>query len=256
VKWLRTRASAHWSAETADEIVRRVAAGELLYRVLREEGMPTPQSVGRWAKARPDFGAALEAARIACGRGTTGGGVTRYCPSIAHEVFERLCEGESLTTICADPTMPCLSTVFRWRREEAEFDDGYRLAKQVQAERACDKAEALADAATPQTAYLTHVRLAHLRWYAGVLAPRKYRIRMSEPDTPRETITVLHRRFEIEEDPKTGKQKVVGYFPNPYTGQVEREDWDNPDWAPPINTIGLPGGWDTHPGGWFCKEEK
>jgi hypothetical protein len=136
--------------------------------------------------------------------------------------------------------MPSLSTAFAWRRTHGDFDERYRMAKQVQAERICDKAEALADAATPQTAYLTHVRLAHLRWWAGVLAPRKYRIRMSEPDTPRETITVLHRRFEIEDDPETGKPKVVGYFPNPYTGQVERED--TPGWQPPPNTIGLPVG--------------
>ena len=242
VKYLRAKESAHWSEDLARRIVERVAGGELLYRVLREEGMPTAQSVGRWVKARPEFGAALEAARMASGRGAQGGGVTRYCPATAEEVIQRLCEGEAVTKICADPTMPCHSTVFLWRREHADFDEAYRMAAQVRAERLADKAEALADEATPQTAYLTHVRLAHLRWYAGVLSPRKYRVRMSEPDTPRETITVLHRRFEIEDDPETGKPKVVAYCPNPITGQAERED--TPGWIQPgdANTVSMPSG--------------
>jgi hypothetical protein len=248
-KWLRTRAAAPWSEELARRVVERVAEGELLYRVLREAGMPTPQTVGRWAKARPDFGQALEAARLSSGRRPRGGGVSRYCPATAEEVIQRLCEGEALTRVCDDPTMPCHSTVFLWRRQHAEFNEAYQMATQVRAERLADKAEALADGATPQTAYVTHVRLAHLRWYAGVLAPRKYRIRMSEPDTPRETINLVMRRFESETDPETGKMKVVCYAPNPWTGEVERED--TPGWTPPPNTLGMPGGWDTHPGGRF-----
>jgi hypothetical protein len=51
------------------------------------------------------------------------------------------------------------------------------------------------------------------------------------------------RRFELEDDPETGKRKVVCYAPNPVTGQEEREDV--PGWQPPPGTIGMPGGWDT-----------
>jgi hypothetical protein len=50
------------------------------------------------------------------------------------------------------------------------------------------------------------------------------------------------RRFESEPDPVTGKLKVVAYCPNPYTGEVERED--APGWRPPAGTVGMPGGWD------------
>jgi hypothetical protein len=242
-KWLRSRESVHWDAGLAERLVARVAAGELLYAVLREAGMPTPQSVGRWAKARPAFGKALMAARRAGGRPERGGGgVWTYCESAAREVFERLCEGESLNSIGADPTMPSVSTIFYWRRKVPEFADAVRVGKEIQAERACQMGWDMALEATPETAYLTHVRLTQLRWMAGVMAPKTYRIKAVEPEAPRKTLDVLMRRFEIEEDPQTGKRKVVAWCPNPLTGEVECEDV--PGWEPPAGTVGIPGGWD------------
>src|SRR5688572_16842374 len=94
-----TRDSVKWSAALGRRICRRVAGGELLYAVLREDGMPTPQSVGRWAKEKPGFGRELAAARRASGRDPDGpagggGGVWLYSEGLAREVFERLCEGE------------------------------------------------------------------------------------------------------------------------------------------------------------------
>jgi len=48
------------------------------------------------------------------------------------------------------------------------------------------------------------------------------------------------RRFEIEVDPQTGAKKVVGYCPNPETGEVEREDV--PGWRPPPGSVPIPNG--------------
>jgi hypothetical protein len=215
----------HWDAELAERLVGRVAAGEMLYAVLREAGMPTPQSVGRWAKERSAFGEALAAARRAGGRPEHGGGgVWTYCEATAREVFERLCEGESLNSIGADPTMPSVSTIFAWRRKVPEFAQTVRVGKEIQAERACAMGWDMALGATPETAYLTHVRLTQLRWMAGVLAPKTYRIKAVEPEAPRETERVLYRHFEIEVDPETGRRKVVAWCPNPDTGEAERED--------------------------------
>jgi hypothetical protein len=238
-KWVRSRQAVHWDAGLADRLVARVAAGELLYAVLREEGMPTPQSVGRWARERKAFGAALRAARRAGGRPSHGGGgVWTYCDSAAREVFERLCEGESLNAIGADPTMPSVSTIFYWRRKVPEFADAVRVGKEIQAERACAEGWELAQAATPETAYLTHVRLTQLRWMAGVMAPKTYRLKLVAPDAPREVETVLFRHFEIEVDAETGQRKVVSFCPNPETGVAERED--APGWRPP-DGVRLPG---------------
>jgi hypothetical protein len=242
-KWTRGKATVRWSRKVAQAIVERVAAGETLYAVCREAGMPTAQSVGRWAKDRPEFGEALRAARVAGGRPARGGGgVWTYCEASARAVFDRLCDGESLTSICDDATMPCLSTVFYWRRAFPDFAETMRTAREIQAERFCEMSWELAAEASPETAYLTHVRLTHIRWMAGVMAPKAYRIKPVEPAGARKTLDVLMRRFEIEKDPETGKQKVVAYCPNPHTGEVECED--TPGWEPPARTVGVPMGWD------------
>jgi hypothetical protein len=237
------RVYVRYSAEVAKRLCERVAGGELLYAVCRDADMPTPEGVSKWVAARPDFALALTEARRAGGRPVgSRGGVWTYCQATAEAVFERLCEGESLTAIGRDPTMPSLSTIFYWRRRIPEFEDAVRLGKEIQAERFCDRGCELADAATPETAYLTHVRLTHLRWVAGVMAPKAYRIKTVEPATPPRTELVLMRRFEIEVDAQTGARKVVAYCPNPETGQVECEDVAG--WRPPSgpDVVRLPGG--------------
>jgi len=226
-----------WSAAVGAAICARVAAGELLYQVLAEDGMPTPQTVGRWAKDRAEFGRALAAARRRAGRSAKGGGVWTYCQPTADEVFERLCEGEGLTSIGADPTMPSLSTLFHWRRRFAEFNKAVLLAKEVQAEQLADAGWEMVRGATPETAYLTHVRLTHLRWMTGVMAPRAFKPKPVEPQV-QETTTVLLRTFKGVKDPVTGEMKVVAFCPNPETGQMECEDV--PGWTPPEGAVLIP----------------
>ena len=127
--------------------------------------------------------------------------------------------------------MPCLSTIFYWRKRLATFEEQVQLGMRIRAERICDLGWELAMGATPETAYLTHVRLTQLRWAAGTMAPKVFRIRNVEPELPRKTVDVLMRRFKIEVDEATGKEKVVAYCPNPVTGEVERQDV--PGWRPP-----------------------
>jgi len=194
----RRRTYVRYDPDLARTICARLAAGELLYGLCREPGMPTPEGIRKWALERPGFGKALAAARRAGGRPeNTRGGVSTYCQATADEIFVRLCEGESLTRIGADPTMPSLSTIFYWRRRIPDFEEAVQVAKAVQAERFCDLGWELAKSATPETAYLTHVRLAHLRWTAGVLAPRVYRLKAAEPEKARETLDVVVRRFSV-----------------------------------------------------------
>ena len=244
-RWVRRRGVVRYSDEVAERLIARVAAGEVFYEVCREPGMPTPQSVGRWAKARPAFGARLRAARAAGGRPVHGGGVWTWCEEAADAIFERLCDGESLTRICDDPSMPSLSTVFYWRDRVEGFEARVQTAMRIRAERLADVGWELAMEGTPETAYLTQVRLAHLRWMAGVMAPRQFRPKLVEPPTPPEPAKrVLWRHFKIEEDAATGKKHVVAYCPNPDTGQIERED--EPGWRQAPNSFSLPGG---RPGG-------
>lgn len=220
----RRRVGVAYSAELGRRICERVAKGELLYGLLRDPGMPTPQSVARWARERPDFGAALAAARRSAGRQAKGGGVWRYCEETAQAIFERLCDGQSFTAIGRDPTMPSLSTIFYWRRRFPEFEELMQLGKTIQAERFCDLSWELAAAATRETAYLTHVRLTHIRWLAGTMAPRVFRLKPVEPEKAPERLDVIMRRFDVETDPATGERKLVVWQANPETGEVEREE--------------------------------
>jgi hypothetical protein len=236
----RRKAYVRYSAELAKRLCERLASGELLYRICAEPDMPTPEAVAKWAKQKEDFHKALLIARKAGRRpaGTRGPAFT-YCAELGEAIFERLCEGESLTKIGADPTMPSLSTIFNWRRRIPEFEKAVQAGKRIQAERFCDMGWEIAEAATPQTAYLTNVRLSQLRWMAGVMAPKLFRIKQVDSEFAREELTVLMRRFEIEVDPETGARKVVAWCPNPETGQVERED--APDYRYPPG-IPMPGG--------------
>jgi hypothetical protein len=145
-----------------------------------------------------------------------------------------------LTAIGRDPTMPCLSTLFYWRRRIPEFEAAVRVAKTIQAERLCDVGWEMLEGATPETAYLTHVRLTHLRWMTGVMAPRVYRAKPVEAEGEPRTLDVLMRRFTIETDPQSGKPRVVAWCPNPQTGAVERED--DPGWQAPPGAVLMPGG--------------
>jgi len=252
VRWARVREVTPWSEDLARTICERVAGGELLYPLLRGKGMPTPQSVARWARERPEFGEALAQARRiggrpvrgadSLGRPLAGGGVWSYCLETADAVFERLCDGESLTAIGDDPTMPSLSTLFYWRRHIVEFEEAVQAGMRIRAERMGDLAWEMARSATPETAYLTHVKLTHLRWHVGVLAPKVYRIKTVEPETPPKSLTILMRHFEVEVDKETGEKRTVAYCPNPDTGKVERED--TPGWRPPGDktVIPMPGG--------------
>jgi hypothetical protein len=236
----RRKAEVRWSEALGRKICRRVAAGELLCQVLRDDGMPTQTAVANWEAARPKFKKALLAARKAGGRpkGSRGPAFT-YNEGVAREIYERLCLGESLLAISRDPTMPSRSTMHYWRRHVPAFAALIQTAREVQAELFCDLGIEMAMAATPETAYLTHVRLNQLRWTAGVLAPQTYRTRPAEAPVPPRESRYVFRSFRVEVDPVTGKDKVVAYCPNPYTGQVERED--TPGWRPPPDSALLAG---------------
>jgi hypothetical protein len=229
-----------WSAALGARICARVAAGALVYPLCREPGMPTPEGIAKWAKAKPDFAQALDAARRMGGRPPgRRGGVSTYCDETGRAIFERLCDGESLNAIGRDPTMPSLSTLFYWRRRIPEFDEMVAVAKEVQAERLADLGWEMVMGATPETAYLTHVRMTHLRWMTGMMAPRVFRLKPVEPPAPAQApLRVLLRTFGVETDPATGKQTVVALCPNPDSWEVERED--TPGWQVPPNSQPIP----------------
>jgi hypothetical protein len=241
------RTYVRWSEALGRALCARLAGGELLYRVCAEPGMPTPEAVAKWAKAKPAFREALLAARRAGGRPAgSRGPVFSYTDEVGEEIFERLCEGESLTRIARDPTMPSLKTLWYWRRHVRGFEELLAAGRRIQADMFCDRGWELAEAATPKTAYLTEVRLKQLRWMAGVMAPKAYRTKPVEPEATEEPMRVIWRHFKVEEDAETGERRMVVYVPDPDTGGIRRED--EPGYAPPRGLM-MPGAMTRGPAG-------
>lgn len=173
------------SAEVRAEIVRRCAAGESLVAICSGADMPHSRTVEKWMAGDAAFRAAVEAARRAAGRGRFGR-VSSYCQETAEAVFLRLWDGEALVRICDDPTMPTTSTLYAWMKRQPEFREAVLLAYEICAARLAEAGWQAALAATPETAYLTRVRLEHLRWYASKLGPRQFGARKAAeaPETP------------------------------------------------------------------------
>lgn len=251
---VRRRTAVAYDPKLAQALCARVAAGEVLYTLCRQPGMPTSQSVRMWTKKHADFREALMAARKAGGRTVRGGGVWTYTPEIADEVFDRLCDGEALSAI-GDPAMPCLSTLFYWRRRFPDFETLVQTAKRIQAERFCDLGWEIASAVTPADAYATDVKLRHLRWTAGTLSPARYgRHKLVEAEatleleaaapaaTPAQTEVIFTvRHFKAEEQPD-GTKKVVAYLRDSRTGLLRREHPEDGEDNTPTKDAG-PGEW-------------
>lgn len=196
-----------WGAGTAREILRRTAAGESMRSICRDEAMPAPHTVGRWAKERPRFAEALLAARRSAG-GPWRGGRTTFCDETAQAIIDRVCEGEALIAVCRDPDMPVAATVYKWRRDQPEFGRALAAAFELRAEGFFERGWEMAEAATPETAYLTRVRLGQLRWHVGKLEPKKYGPQKAfapPPPDPERALHVYLKNFIMGSDGQPGR---------------------------------------------------
>jgi hypothetical protein len=95
--------------------------------------------------------------------------------------------GRSVRSICLDDDMPCMSTVFKWLREQEGFSQQYARASvergHVMAEEAIDIADDskndYIDVEGVQKLNNEHVQRSRLRvdtrkWFASKLAPKVY----------------------------------------------------------------------------------
>ena len=199
-----------YDPELAAWICARLAAGESLRAICRADAsMPTEKTVWNWARAHPDFAAAKAMAvmfarddrralyavkaearevrrarrvaeRAAAGKAPDGrgwaAGSSGYGPTIAAAICDRVCLGEPLYRVCADPAMPSLGTVYNWLRAYPEFVALYRRAKEVAfdyvVETAADDAVWLGTEAASMRALERSVRAAHGR--CAKLAPKGF----------------------------------------------------------------------------------
>ena len=226
------RPDVKWSAELGRAVCAKVAAGETQVAICRQPGMPSRATLFRWNRDKPPFARRLAKARAAAGRKAGQTKPSSFCPVTANEIFERMCEGQSVSEICRDPAMPSFSAVYHWRRDFPEFAEMMRTAREVQAERYCEQGIEIAEAVTPETAHATRVRLSQLRWTASHYWPRAFGTMkaVAPPEGP-QVVQLLMRRFEVEVRDADGARRVVTYTPDPETGRAVRTaegEWSAP----------------------------
>jgi hypothetical protein len=190
-----------YSQALGQAICARVAAGESLVSVCRDDGMPDASSVYDWTRRQPAFGAAfLEAQRQARvaerladraaaarrwgpdGEADGAFGVLRdgrgrwstYTPELGEAICWRIANGESLKSIGLDPAMPSSATVLYWARRYPAFGDAYAQARQMMADSLGDMALEVAMTTNPREVWADRLRFDAIRWMAARLAPKKY----------------------------------------------------------------------------------
>jgi hypothetical protein len=232
-----------FSAKLMREVCHRIAAGESMREICAEAGMPHRSSVQNWVRRSPRLRKLLDRARAAAGwGGPKGGRRPLWCEVTAQEIFARMCEGETMTDICAEPDMPSLGVVYKWRLSRPEFARAITLAQQIQAERFCDLGWKIAEKVTPEDAYATKIKLEQLRWTAAARAPGRFgRFKAVDSDVmleaPPEPPAVMIRHFKMEEREEDGAVRVVGFSRDPETGLPVRDTPEDAPWTLP------PGSW-------------
>lgn len=139
-----------------------------------------------------------------------------FTQEIADLICERIADGESLRSICAEEEMPDKSTVFRWLEALPDFATKYARAREFQADSMADDIVDIAD--TPQIGVKTKtnekgevettegdmiehrkLRIAARQWTAEKLRPKKYGSRtnmaLSDPDGNALPVPVLNLRI-------------------------------------------------------------
>lgn len=176
-----------FSEAAADEICRRVAAGESMSAVCRTPGMPERSTLGNWAQSHPEFGMSLRAAmrqarlrqRVADGIRAAlikpgAGRPSTYNLTKARAICERIANGETATSIGQDPDMPCFGTIMAWLKRHPEFADMYAVARQTFADFMFDEARDVARASTHATVWSDRLQFDTIRWMTARMAPKKY----------------------------------------------------------------------------------
>ena len=151
----------------------------------------------------------------------SGGRPTTYSPEVTAAICERITEGQSLRTICADDDMPAKSTVLLWLQKHKEFSDQYARACEARTDAHAEEIIAIADDGANDWMQKHHgddvrwvengeaIRRSQLRidarkWLMGKHAPKKYgdkiQQELSGPDGKPVEIATVERRIVYPKD--------------------------------------------------------
>lgn len=101
---------------------------------------------------------------------------TKYNGDLIENICEKIANGRSLRSICAEDGMPTTSTVCKWLIENKEFSEQYARARDKQADYFAEEIIEIADSAEAESAAVSKAKLQidARKWAASKIAPKKY----------------------------------------------------------------------------------
>lgn len=114
-----------------------------------------------------------------------GGRPTKYTQHLADAICHELAAGKSLRTVCTNPKMPAMSSVFLWLRTYKEFSEQYARAKQESADAMAEEILDLSDDAialikgsaekkSGALAQAVRLQVDTRKWIMSKMKPKKY----------------------------------------------------------------------------------
>lgn len=102
-----------------------------------------------------------------------GGRPTDYTQELADDICTLLSDGDSMRKICRMESMPCLSTVWKWLRENEEFSHQYDRSIQERAEAHTEDMLEIADDSTIDV-QRAKLMVDTRKWHSARMKPKKY----------------------------------------------------------------------------------
>ena len=101
---------------------------------------------------------------------------SKYSDEMAEKICEKIANGRSLRSICAEDGMPTTSTVCKWLIENKDFSEQYARARDKQADYFAEEIIEIADSAEAESAAVAKAKLQidARKWAASKIAPKKY----------------------------------------------------------------------------------
>lgn len=101
---------------------------------------------------------------------------SKYSDEMAEKICEKIANGRSLRSICAEDGMPPIKTIYRWLEANEEFRHQYARARDKQADYFAEEIIEIADSAEAESAAVSKAKLQidARKWAASKIAPKKY----------------------------------------------------------------------------------
>ena len=101
---------------------------------------------------------------------------SKYSDELAEKICEKIANGRSLRSICAEDGMPPMKTIYRWLEANEEFRHQYARARDKQADYFAEEIIEIADSAEAESAAVSKAKLQidARKWAASKIAPKKY----------------------------------------------------------------------------------